>query len=201
MRKVLQDARKSVLHFLLRFETVVEYNNRPGPDVLNDILIALFVADRLVEIPTQHIPHHDLIVPQKELSLLGSHPSVRWPEEIAIDELSTVAHIVEVRNIVLCPARDMIVRMVADRVSFSHDALENGRMALHIFPDTKERGLGIKSGQLVEDPRGYFRDRSVIEREIKNLVSCIDPPGEARKETLNKVRCVNQVHSARLICS
>jgi hypothetical protein len=58
------------------FEAVVKNDNGARAGMLCHILETLFAAQGLVEVPAEHIPHHDAVVALQELCLFGFLSSV-----------------------------------------------------------------------------------------------------------------------------
>lgn len=57
--------------------------------------------------------------------------------------------------------------MISDLMTLLENILVNGWVFFYIFTDNKKRSFGIPFFQGVQNPRGDFRNRSIIEREVK----------------------------------
>ena len=74
-------------------------NNRSRACMLNHILGTIFRADIMIEIPTEHIPHDDPVMPLQKLNLAWFQLTVRWAEETGLHFAGAMPYVIEIGNV------------------------------------------------------------------------------------------------------
>ena len=127
----------------LRFQAVVQYDDRAGPAVADDIIQAFLRLDTLVEVAAQHVPHHNPVVLFQRFGLCRPESAVWRTKKIALHQTGALRYVVQVICNRRLPAVEVLMGVVADRVAFVFDALKNSRMALYVFTYTKKGSPGF----------------------------------------------------------
>lgn len=162
--------------------------------IVDDVVQALIGGDHGVKIGAQHIPHDYPVVPLQKLGLLGSEPTVWWPEQHRMGELGAMSDVVKVGNMVGGPAIEVIESVVAHRVACFDYLFEDVGMFLDVITYTKEGSFCLVSFQTLEHPRCDVRYGAVVKSEVEHFFLGGYPPGEVRKKMLNDVWRFDQIH-------
>lgn len=173
------------LHVSTGLETVVKNDDGSGPHSLQRTCEALLRGNALVEVVSQHIPHHNGMF-FYGLNFARSDLSIRWTKKRptllvrVLQEFRAPFDFVNVSRCRYLPSVYMIVRVITYRVAVVHNALKNPGVSFDIVSDAKEGCLDLLVAQQVKYKFGGTRNRPIVESEKQVLVSCIDFPGKGR---------------------
>src|SRR5450755_4730620 len=121
LRKIIQHFRQCHPQPFERFFTVMEYDDGPRPRIPEYVTRTLPGSHGPVEIRAQYGPHDDLIFKRggaQKGRLKSGDPSIRRPEKMGVDLPRGLPDIVQIFFIPRLPAIDMVMRMIADPVTF-----------------------------------------------------------------------------------
>lgn len=160
--EVIQDPRQNVQQFIFRLHAIVEYDDGPLLSMLHYALKALISCFVGIEISAQYIPHDNSIMALQKLCLFSFQFAVRRPEQIRLHQLSTMAHIVEVRNILRSPTIEMIKSMVPYLMPCGQHSAESVGMFHNILPNAEECSLSIIIVQQLKNRLCDFGNRAIV---------------------------------------
>lgn len=192
--KIGQYAWQGVLQALFRLDAVVENHNGAWASVLNHVSEHLIRRDIDVEITTQYIPHHNPVMPQQKLGLFGGYPAIWWPKQHGFGLAGTLTDVVKIRDVFGAPTIQVVHGVIAHYMTGIHNLLKHFGVLADVVSYTKEGSLGIVLFQLLQYPRGNFRNGAVIKGEKNLFFLGRYPPGEVGEQVLDKLGCLDQIH-------
>ena len=148
-------------------------------DIVEDVL-----GRKATTIVAGHkVPHNNLVTKMAHGSILyGSHPSMRWAEELRLQDFIGTMAVVEVLPTAPTKTSNMIVGVVADGMTAPTHLFEKFRIAVSIVAHHKEGGLGSNLVEHVEHKRRGLGNRAVVESQINRLLATVHPPQSMRIE-------------------
>lgn len=102
--------------------------------------------------------------------------------------------VMEIGNILCGPSGKVIEGVVSHGMTCITNFLIDPGIFPHVIANAEKSCFCIICPQRFKYPGGYFRDRAVIKGEIDDFLISRHLPGQAWKECLEVVWCMNKVH-------
>ena len=187
------------MQFVDALERVVEGDDATWTRVLFHVFQHLVGCETVGVVACHEVPHDDGEAMAQTYVLRVPHPSVRWPEKVAVNEVVGLQHIAMVaaglRN-----KLDVIVRVIADTMATAQHLFIEFGVLVHVVAYHEEGCLHAVTVQCIKNPRRSFGDRTIVERQIYTTFVGVHTPDGTRVEPTEPRRGLFDKHRRVVYC-
>ena len=165
-----------LLEFVDATEGIMEGDDGTVAGVAFHVLKDLLCSQTFGVVASDHVPHDNGVVATQANVLGVLHPSTWRTEKIGVDELVRFVGIAQIAAAGHGETSDVVEGVVAQAMTMRADEFEEFRVLANIVTHHEERGFDPIAVECVDEPRGRFRDGSIVEGQIDCLLRWIHSP-------------------------